>query len=164
MRPGQDANADIAGNKDRESGETEDGVPQVERRLTPGERDRELGKIIRLARESRRYSIRRCAQLLNTSWRRFTAIEKGETPIYASELEELVYLLDIPPAVIYPQEQSRVRRLASTSIVHVVNAAPGQVVHIVISVAKASEADITEALRERRASRRRTKNSQQDLS
>jgi transcriptional regulator with XRE-family HTH domain len=125
-------------------------------------RDRQIGQIIKLACEAKHCSIRQCAKLLNTSWRRYSALEKGETPIYASELEVLVSFLDIPPQLIYPQNTShstlqedvevKHQMGGSSSLLQVINAVPGQMVYVVIRVAKAPDLDdIVATLRARRA-------------
>lgn len=60
------------------------------------DRNREIGRILREARMEKEVSISRCAKIIRTTRRRYTAMEAGETIIGIAELERLVAFLEIP--------------------------------------------------------------------
>jgi hypothetical protein len=56
------------------------------------ERNRELGRLLQEARLQRALPLSTCATLIHTSQGRYLAMEAGESPIGAAELEVLVRL------------------------------------------------------------------------
>ena len=68
------------------------------------ERNREFGRILQEARLLKGMSLLACAGLIGTSSERYAALEAGESPIGAAELEVLVRYLEIPPRKVWPGE------------------------------------------------------------
>jgi predicted transcriptional regulator len=65
------------------------------------QRNREIGKIIREARGRKLIPVTKCADLIATSRRRYTAMENGEAAIGVAELEILIDFLDVPTQEIW---------------------------------------------------------------
>jgi transcriptional regulator with XRE-family HTH domain len=66
------------------------------------ERNRELGRILQEARQQKDLSLAACADQIGTTQERYAALEAGEAPIGAAELEVLVRFLGIPARQVWP--------------------------------------------------------------
>jgi transcriptional regulator with XRE-family HTH domain len=66
------------------------------------ERNREIASILREYRRQARRTVSECAAHVGTTRRRYTQIEAAQSYVTAVELEELVRLLQIPPARVWP--------------------------------------------------------------
>ena len=58
------------------------------------ERNREIGRIVKEARSKKNISVTTCANLIDTSRRRYVAMEEGEAIIGIAELEVLIKFLE----------------------------------------------------------------------
>jgi transcriptional regulator with XRE-family HTH domain len=65
------------------------------------ERNREIGRVLREARRHRNITVTICAELIGTSRRRYSAMERGEAMIGIAELEVLIDFLEVPPQRIW---------------------------------------------------------------
>ena len=65
------------------------------------ERNRELGRVLQEARSLKNITVTTCAQLIGTSRRRYTAMERGEAMIGVAEWEVLMDFLGVPPHKIW---------------------------------------------------------------
>lgn len=99
--------------------------------ITPDmqERQRQIGAVLLQARLDGNRSVSECAEHLRTSRRRYSAIERGESGIYAVELEAIARFLAIPLARIWPEDP-----LPPADMVITVKPRPGEVVRIVVDV------------------------------
>lgn len=68
-------------------------------------RNRELAAVLKRARLSSGKTIMQCADEIGTYRQRYAAIERGEEPVKAAELEVLVHYLRIPSYAVWPIEQ-----------------------------------------------------------
>jgi transcriptional regulator with XRE-family HTH domain len=68
------------------------------------ERNQEIGRALERARKRAKKSIKQCAEVLGTSWRRYREIERGTVYVAAVELEALVSYLSVPPHEVWPTE------------------------------------------------------------
>lgn len=68
-------------------------------------RNRELGSVLKRARTDAEKTIMQCAEEIGTYRQRYAAIERGEEPVNAAELEVLVTYLRIPSYAVWPVEQ-----------------------------------------------------------
>jgi len=94
--------------------------------LSQGERrNREIGAILAQARHRQQRTITDCATLLETSRRRYRAIEQGEVGVEVAELELLLRYLEIPPHLIWPASS------ASGVPCRVIRLQPGQIVQVI---------------------------------
>jgi transcriptional regulator with XRE-family HTH domain len=117
-------------------------VPQYRER-----RNREIGKVLKGAREAlerrvkgmaqwtggeKRYSVNECAGYLGISRTRYSNIEAGIAAIQVPELEALAVYLEIPTEVLFPQGSpgAEGRTLRSFSV----NALPGEIIHLTVDV------------------------------
>lgn len=92
-------------------------------------RNKELGQVLKRAREIAGVLQRDCANMIGTYRQRYAAIERGEEGVDASELEVLVRYLSIPGYMVWPREQDdggRAERLVY------VQHQEGEVVHIMV--------------------------------
>ena len=89
-------------------------------------RNRELGTILGSARRRQRKSLSECAAYIATSRSRYTAIEQGDTPIHAAELERLLDYLNIPAEQIWPALAPKEGRQI------VVTQKPGEVISVLV--------------------------------
>ncbi|MDQ3930582.1 MAG: helix-turn-helix domain-containing protein [Chloroflexota bacterium] len=103
------------------------------------ERSKQIGEALRRARERARRSVRECSAYIGTAPRRYTKIEQGTVHITAVELEALVQYLDVPAHEVWPMALIAPR---TRSIM--VNAEPGESVHVVVNIA-ASPSDARDA-------------------
>jgi transcriptional regulator with XRE-family HTH domain len=92
-------------------------------------RDQELGALLADARTRRHRTVSACAALLETSRRRYKAIEEGETAVTAAELEALMRFLEIPPSQVW----GHILPMESQNAVRV-QARPGERVQLVVEV------------------------------
>lgn len=69
-------------------------IQAQERRIQ--ERNREIGRVLRETRDHRNITVTMCAELIGTSRRRYTAMERGEAMIGVAELEVLIDFLGVP--------------------------------------------------------------------
>lgn len=91
------------------------------------ERAREVGQLLREARIQKGTSATKCAELLQTSRRRYAAIEEGEVSIEFPELELLASFLGIP------QHKLWLTETAPSDVQHfTVQATHGKVIRIEI--------------------------------
>src|ERR1051326_9102288 len=92
-------------------------------------RNQEIGTVLVQARKLQHRSVAECAERLATSRRRYSAIERGEAAVSASELELLMDYLEIPAHMLRwgGHQQAEVQHL-------VVQAAPGKTVQVVLEV------------------------------
>lgn len=100
-------------------------------------RNQEIGRALERARRRSKKSIRECAEMLGTSWRRYREIERGTVFVAAVELETLVGFLGVPPHEVWPTA-------LITGATHrvLVSVKPGESVQVVVtSAAEADEAD-----------------------
>lgn len=93
------------------------------------ERNQQIGAILAAARQSQGRSVTECAALLNTSRRRYRAIELGIVGVSAAELELLLTHLQVPAEEIW-------RELAGQHDQNyvVLRARPGAAVRLVVEV------------------------------
>lgn len=94
-------------------------------------RNKELGRVLAQARGLKQMTVTAIAASIGTSRRRYTAIERGDVPITAAEIEQLAEVLGVPfskfgESVAVPQELRRV----------IVQAEPGETIHLVLQVHK----------------------------
>lgn len=68
------------------------------------ERNQDIGRALERARKRAKKSIKQCAEVLGTSWRRYREIERGTVFVTAVELEALVSFLSVPPHEVWPTE------------------------------------------------------------
>lgn len=54
------------------------------------ERNKEIGTLLAMARQQRGLTITACAEYIATTPRRYRAIERGDAPVQAAELEALL--------------------------------------------------------------------------
>jgi len=59
------------------------------------ERNKEIGALLSTARRQRGLTITACAEYIATTPRRYRAIERGDAPVHASELEALAPVLEL---------------------------------------------------------------------
>ncbi len=59
------------------------------------ERNKEIGAFLAAARRQRGLTIRACADYIATTPRRYRAIEQGDAPVHAVELEALAPVLQL---------------------------------------------------------------------
>ena len=110
-------------------------------------RNRELGRVLKKAREIAGLLQKDCAELIGTYRQRYAAIERGEEGVSAAELEVLVRYLDIPGYAVWPIEQDATGR--GEKLVYVQQQA-GELVHIIVGsdapedIPAAYSRDITE--------------------
>jgi|SRR5579859_102216 len=93
------------------------------------QRNQEIGTLLAEARQRQHRSVSECASLLETSRRRYRAIEHGEAAVSAAELEILMGYLDLPAHAVW----SDVSPSGETRQV-VVHARPGETVQLVVAV------------------------------
>lgn len=93
------------------------------------QRNQEIGARLQQARTQHHRSVSECANLLGTSRRRYSAIERGEVAISAAELELLLPFLGVPLEFIWrvESEGEHLRQV-------VVQARPGERVELVVEV------------------------------
>lgn len=89
-------------------------------------RNRELGTILASARRRYGKSLSECAAYIATSRSRYTAIEHGDTPIQAAELELLLDYLNIPPEQVWPA----LAPITGPQVV--VTLEPGEVINVLV--------------------------------
>jgi transcriptional regulator with XRE-family HTH domain len=65
-------------------------------------RNQEIGILLHRVRSGKRVPAATCAQLLRTSRRRYSSIERGEAPITLAEYEMLVHFLEIDSDQAWP--------------------------------------------------------------
>lgn len=92
------------------------------------ERNQEIGRALEKARKRSKKSIRACAEVLGTSWRRYRELERGTVFVTAVELEALVAFLGVPAHEVWPIEliSAGTRRV-------VVNIDEGESVQVVVT-------------------------------
>ncbi len=90
------------------------------------QRNQEIGTLLAQARDARHLPVTACAQLLGTSRRRYTDIERGVVPITYAELEVLLPFLGVPAQQVWPA------LVVAQQVV--VAARPGETVQIVFAV------------------------------
>lgn len=73
-------------------------------------RNKELGQVLKRARELAGVLQKDCAEMIGTYRQRYAAIERGEEGVDAAELEVLVRYLDIPAYLVWPMEQDATGR------------------------------------------------------
>ncbi|MBF6611708.1 MAG: helix-turn-helix transcriptional regulator [Chloroflexi bacterium] len=130
--------------------------PEPEPRKYPQsfqDRDRELGEILRQAREEAGRSISECAAKLSISRKRYGKLEKGYAPIYAAELEALVRFLGISPSQVFPQDMPGGKGKPAPVII---SALPGESVQIVVNVARHNPEEETRPWPPRRYKKKRS--------
>jgi transcriptional regulator with XRE-family HTH domain len=93
------------------------------------ERNKEIGQIIREARNQKNISVTTCAKLIGTSRRRYIAMEQGEAVIGIAELEILMSFLGVPTNKIWSGNNLK-------SVPHQIKleAVPGETMHIIVDV------------------------------
>lgn len=100
------------------------------------QRNREVGRILREARQRNGRTVTECAMLLRTSRRRYTAIEEGTVAIQLIELEDLMAYLGISAYTLWKPDASIEAQPATQTIV--VTAQPGHVVQLVLEIREES--------------------------
>jgi transcriptional regulator with XRE-family HTH domain len=91
------------------------------------ERSQEVGRLLLEARRRKRFSVTKCAELINTSRRRYAAIESGQVGIEFAELELIAEFLEIP------QHEFWRKAISSEALQQItVQALPGRAVQILI--------------------------------
>jgi transcriptional regulator with XRE-family HTH domain len=86
------------------------------------QKSRRIGELLRSTRVQKRVSVSKCAAVLGTTRRRYTAIEAGESMIGALELERLCDFLGLSLLVVLPP--STVPRI------HRIGVLPGEYVEL----------------------------------
>lgn len=89
-------------------------------------RNRELGQVLKKAREMAHLLQKDCAETIGTYRQRYAAIERGEEPVGAAELEVLVRYLNIPTYAVWLSEQA-----AEDRVVYVQHQ-EGESIHIIV--------------------------------
>jgi hypothetical protein len=89
------------------------------------QRNQEIGKILREARGRKLIPVTKCADLIATSRRRYTAMENGEVAIGIAELEILMDYLEVPAHEIWDEVKDD-----EDSPHLIVQARPGETVEI----------------------------------
>lgn len=105
--------------------QSEDGIAYILRR------NRELGQVLKTAREYAGLLQKDCAERIGTYRQRYAAIERGEEPVGAAELEVLARYLDIPSFLIWPTDQDAARATATERLLYVPTL-PGEALHIIV--------------------------------
>ncbi len=95
------------------------------------ERNREIGLVLREARTKKDIPITTCAKLIDTSRRRYIAMERGEAIIGVAELEVLMAFLEVPVEKVWHGKDTPV---VSRQVM--LEALPGQVLQIVVDIRK----------------------------
>ena len=93
------------------------------------ERNREIGLILREAREQKNTPITACANLVGTSRRRYVAMEEGKAIIGIAELEVLMEFLGISSHKVWP-----VKDALDIPRQFLLKALPGEKLQIVVDV------------------------------
>ncbi len=70
----------------------------------------EIGAVLKKARERAGKTIVGCAQEIGTYRQRYAAIERGEEPVGAAELERLASYMGISGSALWPTSQQAVDR------------------------------------------------------
>ena len=94
-------------------------------------RNREMGSKLAEARQRQRRSVAECSRVIETSRRRYTAMERGEAVIGAAELETIMRYLGVPGRVMYGEDC-----LGSGSRQVMVPAHPGETLYVVVEVSE----------------------------
>lgn len=95
------------------------------------ERNRAIGQVLLEARSRKHIPVTKCAELLGTSRRRYTEMERGRATIGVAELEVLMDFLEVPSNKVWGKASS------ATGLHQVVlQALPGETVQIVVAIQK----------------------------
>ncbi len=93
------------------------------------ERNREIGLVLKEAREQKNTPITACANLVGTSRRRYVAMEEGKAIIGIAELEVLMKFLEISSHKVWPGKDS-----LDVPRQFILEALPGEKLQIVVDV------------------------------